>query len=68
MFRETVSHLKDLPRYRQILATLIRDIRLTSLTLEPPKPRMRLQRTLVTFAVLAVLAFIGFVFIAGRGE
>ena len=24
MFRETVSHLKDLPRYRQILATLVR--------------------------------------------
>jgi hypothetical protein len=38
------------------------------LTRKPPKPRTRLQRTLVTFAVLAVLAFIGFVFIAGRGE
>ena len=24
MFRETVVHLRDLPRYRQILATLIR--------------------------------------------
>jgi len=24
VFRETVSHLKDLPRYRQILATLVK--------------------------------------------
>ena len=24
MIRETVSHLKDLPRYRQILATLVK--------------------------------------------